>query len=239
MKRVITHAGAHHADELLAIATLEFATDKKFQFQIERTFQVSQEDLDNPEVFVLDIGRQYNPEMGNFDHHQSGDLKATNILILESLCGGIELVQELKTLMFDYVSDIDRGVKFKTPGLPCLNSMVKGLSFDEALDLVRLTLKSAVSTARERIKSREEIKKCPIEGNVLLTHQPIVGWQDLVDEHIIYCLGPNPRGGWSLVSKDSTKWPIPVAEGQTFRHNSGFMAVYESREAALDSSALV
>jgi urease accessory protein len=72
--KVVTHSQTFHPDEILAIALLE-------RFFIKGTAEVTRtrdphllrKANDDPEVFVIDVGFEYNPMMRNFDHHQ-GDL---------------------------------------------------------------------------------------------------------------------------------------------------------------------
>jgi uncharacterized UPF0160 family protein len=79
--KIITHSGVHHADEVSAIVTVFKSLG--YKLPIERKISVTQEELDDPSVLILDIGRNYNPTLGNFDHHQGANLPATNILVLD------------------------------------------------------------------------------------------------------------------------------------------------------------
>lgn len=65
MKKVITHNGRFHADDLFAIATLSliFGDD----MELIRTRDV---DEINAADIVVDVGDQYDAEKGRFDHHQ-------------------------------------------------------------------------------------------------------------------------------------------------------------------------
>lgn len=107
--KIITHAGTFHADEILSIALLRCMG---IMAPIERTYTPSDEDFYNPAIFVLDVGRRYEPERNNFDHHQNGDLAATNLLLLETLGRpyfGNAVCDRLHDSLFSRVSDIDRG----------------------------------------------------------------------------------------------------------------------------------
>lgn len=65
---IITHGGKAHRDEFLACC-LAFAY-KGVPVDTIRTNAVEQPYMDNPEILVLDIGGDYNPELNNYDHHQ-------------------------------------------------------------------------------------------------------------------------------------------------------------------------
>lgn len=65
MKLAVTHAGAAHADEFIALAILA-ASDRIDR--IERRDPTEQE-LNNPTVWVIDVGGRYQPASKNLDHH--------------------------------------------------------------------------------------------------------------------------------------------------------------------------
>lgn len=66
IKKIITHSGNAHRDDLysVAIALAKFGFIPVFRR--EPTF----DELEDPEVLVLDVGMRYEPEKMNFDHHQ-------------------------------------------------------------------------------------------------------------------------------------------------------------------------
>lgn len=61
---IIVHDGKAHRDDLLAAAICSFKTG----YHVYRQ-KFTQEDLDNPQTFVLDQGRSFDPDFFNFDHH--------------------------------------------------------------------------------------------------------------------------------------------------------------------------
>ena len=80
---IITHPGNAHFDDVTAISLiLAVYADK--EFRIERREPVLAE-LDNPDVWVVDIGDRYEPEKCNFDHHQDVDCPAAFVLVAEYL----------------------------------------------------------------------------------------------------------------------------------------------------------
>jgi hypothetical protein len=65
-KYIVTHPGQAHKDEFLAIA-LAFQSIGPLQvYRREPTI----EELDDPNILVLDVGGRYEPKLMNFDHHQ-------------------------------------------------------------------------------------------------------------------------------------------------------------------------
>ena len=65
IKTIVTHPGGAHKDDFLACAVWL----SKFPVSIFRRDPTEQE-LEDPEVAVVDIGYQHAPELNNFDHHQ-------------------------------------------------------------------------------------------------------------------------------------------------------------------------
>lgn len=240
-KKVVTHGGVFHADETLAIYTLRKLGVITSDMSIERTFNVSSDDLANHSVLVLDIGKSYNPELGNFDHHQDTNLSATNVLVLEHFCSDSKLVNVLREQFYNAVSDIDRGITKSTSAsfsqIISNVNMAGENSFDVALILVEKVLHHVWHVAEESVRLEAKYFGLPLIGNEKIRVQEdsefIPNWKTLAaDENTAFLLSPNLRGGWQLVSRDSDLFNIPVGQGQTFRHNSGFMAVYETRELA-------
>lgn len=85
-RRIVTHAGSAHADEVVSIALL-LAADETIE-SISRVNDVPPADLGDPTVYVLDIGRRHDPDLLNFDHHQfSADAppRCTLSLVLDHL----------------------------------------------------------------------------------------------------------------------------------------------------------
>lgn len=67
-KRLVTHNGSFHADDLFAAATLALYLDKKgFEYEIVRTRDI--EVIKNAD-YVFDVGGIYDPIANRFDHHQ-------------------------------------------------------------------------------------------------------------------------------------------------------------------------
>jgi uncharacterized UPF0160 family protein len=68
--RIVTHDGNFHADDVFACATLSLWAKKQgYDCVITRTREahiVAKADI------VVDVGMEYDPQRGRFDHHQRG-----------------------------------------------------------------------------------------------------------------------------------------------------------------------
>jgi uncharacterized UPF0160 family protein len=67
-KKLITHNGSFHADDIFATATLSLILEKKGEsFEIIRTRDT---DIINQGDYVYDVGGVYDEKINRFDHHQ-------------------------------------------------------------------------------------------------------------------------------------------------------------------------
>jgi hypothetical protein len=82
-EQIITHPGSAHFDEVTAISLIMAVHDDK-RFKIERR-EPTTEELDNPDIWVVDVGDRHEPEKLNFDHHQDANCPASFVLIAEFL----------------------------------------------------------------------------------------------------------------------------------------------------------
>ena len=80
---IITHPGSAHFDEVTAISLI-LAVNHARRFKVERR-EPDITELENPEVWVVDVGDRLEPEKLNFDHHQSADCPASFHLVAEYL----------------------------------------------------------------------------------------------------------------------------------------------------------
>lgn len=73
MYKVYTHSQQFHVDELMAIALLDTYVFKGQQYEVIRTRDAAQiaAAKNDDKTFVIDVGKEYNPEKLNFDHHQN------------------------------------------------------------------------------------------------------------------------------------------------------------------------
>jgi hypothetical protein len=69
IKYAVAHKGPSHADDFLALAFALALGILSFATKIFRR-DPTPEELEDPEVLVLDVGNKHQPELNNFDHHQ-------------------------------------------------------------------------------------------------------------------------------------------------------------------------
>lgn len=75
MKKIITHSGIHHADDVVAVCLASIASPEA---QVVRG-NPDLTELTDPSIMVIDVGNMYDPAWASFDHHQRGfDLARPN-----------------------------------------------------------------------------------------------------------------------------------------------------------------
>jgi hypothetical protein len=80
---IITHPGSAHFDEITAISLI-LAVFPDSEFRIERREPLLSE-LEDPGIWVVDIGNRHEPDKHNFDHHQSLDCPSSFVLVADYL----------------------------------------------------------------------------------------------------------------------------------------------------------
>jgi hypothetical protein len=80
---IITHPGSAHFDEVTAISLI-MAVHHTRKFKVERR-EPGITELEDPEVWVVDVGDRLEPEKLNFDHHQDANCPASFHLVAEYL----------------------------------------------------------------------------------------------------------------------------------------------------------
>lgn len=237
INKIITHSGKFHADEVMAIAMLTLNKN----ILIERKETVTREELNDSKIFVLDIGGQYDKEFNNYDHHQDPNLEATCLLIAKDKLSS-DFYEWLKPLLME-ISDIDRGIRKSNKFdfnriITSYNWLTDNLNinFFDALHIAKMFLKGQMNIFESYKEGLEKFKSLEKFGVVAISHEKeILNWREYAEESSIqFLVCPNrEEGKYSIITVDSTKWPIPPNPNQVFRHNSGFMAVYPSFEIAL------
>lgn len=241
MKRihVITHSSFFHADEVLAIALLSIFYPIR---SITRKLDISESEFADPNTWVLDIGRRHDPGLHNFDHHQDLGLPATNMLVLEYLTvSGMlsaKAADYLRNTLFQYVSDVDTG-RIPQGGNPAaFNGIIRNTdNFDYALALAKSILGGYYKNALEAEHEEAIFRQLPRFGRIVLNESGtyVREWKRLCKlEGLYFLVTPSDRGpGYNLITRNNTEASIPEHPEQTFRHATGFMAVYPTSQAAI------
>lgn len=241
--KIITHGATFHADEILAIAVIEYSVAT---LPIERKFanQITEAEYSDASVLILDVGRRLEPSLGNFDHHQDGNVAATNMLVLDHFCKDLELKAKLQKYLFSYVDAVDRGKIVETGAemqTPTFNSIIRNLNgledgFELALQVAKMALAGAVNTAKKSIETEGDFwSNLERLDGIIINHSDAVipNWRELAEkEDAIMMVSPNLRGGYQITSRDTNIFKVEPHPQQTFLHANQFLAVYPDFETS-------
>lgn len=279
MFRIITHDGIFHADEVFAIAALVkwnnteifgvhssitpsnfYNEDNKFGVSIIRSRipEIIEIDRNTKNTYLIDVGNKYNVNNLEFDHHQSNDMFASNILIFKYLLstGKIDLVLYNELLPFmmgisnwdtNYENLHNSWGEFNNSGYYTNISEVisrfnrnpsdeklQNKQFKKAVEFAITILNNEEHFAMERIKAETTYGSREIlDNNVAVFDEFCPIWKTKGEHN--YAILPNPQG-WSLNSADSNNYPLPDIEHKNliFAHKAKFIAVFKTKEAAIE-----
>ena len=129
--RVATHSGSFHADEVFALATLRMAFVAIGIIRTRDPEALAQCDL------RVDVGRKYDPETGDYDHHQGDAGERANGIRYASfglvwktfgaqVCGSEEIANELDNSLVAPVDAGDNGQELCEPRFDGVNAYQLG-----------------------------------------------------------------------------------------------------------------
>lgn len=239
IKKILTHNGQFHADEVFACALIQCVFGE--HIPIVRTRDITIDDMNDPETWIVDMGGVHNPELGLFDHHHDRILSASNCLVLEHLHYQKIIHDDLFWKLYDNfrnISNIDCNGYEGFDGFQ-VNSLIKSFNslengFDIALDVAKSYIKAKMidcvvaEQSRQIFDSGERLS----EGVRICDKFPVF-WKSY--EECEFLVAPDQNAKWCLHSRDSREFPILSTGEEEFIHNQKFIAVYPSMEKAMDS----
>ncbi|MCX6717662.1 MAG: MYG1 family protein [Candidatus Taylorbacteria bacterium] len=115
--KVAVHDGSFHPDDVFAVVILSLYLKKPLKI-----FRTRDQNIFDVMDYLLDVGREYNPEQGKFDHHQEGWAEkrengipyATSGLVWkefgEKICGSKEVAEIIDKKVIQAIDAEDNGV---------------------------------------------------------------------------------------------------------------------------------
>jgi hypothetical protein len=256
---IITHPGSAHFDEVTAVSLI-LAVYADTTFRIERRKPVPTE-LDNPDVWVVDIGDRHEPEKHNFDHHQSLDCPAAFVLVAGYL-GLLETMQVMPWWQFkdevDCFGPVKSSEKYNAGDDLVNRNPVESWLVDKfasgpeaCLPLLKAFGAYLIGEAR---MLKKQIDFWKTSSRLVIAGVPAMigetresaGLEEFrrLDENppdIVISLDRRDEG-WRLYRYDGTPVDFSLISGRpeiAFAHKSGFMAKTKERLAIDDLIALV
>lgn len=221
-KKVMTHAGVFHADDIFATLILE----KVFgELEITRTFRVPVNVAED--VIVYDIGNE------KFDHHQKDKAVRENGIPYAAcgllwneygydICGSDEVKQMVERDLIMSIDALDNGVQIVPSDSACQVATVSGIisgfnpnwdseekpddAFKKAMDFARSILDNAIKNATSKYKAKvlvEDAIDFSEKGVMVLDR--FLPWQEHLfnsenkkADGIMFVVFPSARGGWNM-----------------------------------------
>lgn len=229
-KTIATHNGNFHADDVFSIAALKTIFPS---FKLIRTRDL---ELIGKADIVLDVGGEYDPDAGRFDHHQRGGAGERENGIPYSSFGliwkkyGLEICQGNQ----DVANSVDAGLVSTIDAIDCghVEGVSKGISlsqtismfnptwqeeshfdtcFDEAVDFAARVLTRFIASAKGGISAKAIVAKAidnAIDPRVIVLEK-YTPWKRTVhalSKQALYMVFPSQTGQWRIQT-------VPVEPG--------------------------
>jgi hypothetical protein len=249
MKKIITHSGAFHADELLAIALIQHVYVDEYEIIRKSGWEITEDEFNDPNVWIVDVGERHQPLLNNYDHHQdkNKELLGSNWLVLEEFVSRNMPYYQAVVLepFFRRVAAIDVSAIKQRDIVPTeFNRLIRNYpNFKTALEFAVTTVEHMLTLAGE-IKETLDILPTLTHyanGSILYNpaSNPLKGWKEFGDAGIRFMIHPDSRKttefSVGLTTRDSEIWPIPDLKGEQgqIKCVNNFFAVYADFDSAL------
>ncbi len=247
---IIVHPGKAHFDEFMAVSFI-LAVNKNKKFTIERREPLKKE-LDNPDIWVVDIGERYEKEFKNFDHHQDLDLDVSFVIVADYL-GLVPTLSKLPWWSFKNKIDSMGPIRVaKELGIETLSPTQSALEewfiklFEknpkEVQHLMRAFGESVINQAEELeslLEYWDNCEKIKLKNQIVLiglteSTKGVEEFIETMEEPANICITYDNRGdGWKLRRhNDCPEVDFSKLEGHKdikFAHKSGFIAKTKTR----------
>ncbi|WP_237443791.1 MYG1 family protein [Sinobacterium norvegicum] len=229
-KTIATHNGNFHADDVFSVAAMK----KLFpSFKLIRTRDL---ELIHKADIVIDVGGEYDPDAGRFDHHQRGGAGERENGIPYSSFGliwkkyGLQLCQGNQ----DVANSVDAGLVSNIDAIDCghVEGVSSGISlsqtismfnptwqedshfdscFDQAVDFASRVLTRFIASANGGISAKSIVAKAieDAEDPRVIVLQQYTPWKRTVhalSEAALYMIYPSQSGQWRIQT-------VPVEPG--------------------------
>lgn len=251
MKKVVTHNGVFHADEVVAVALLHAFGQIVKVSRLQHQTNLEEVKFD----MAIDIGRKFDGER-HFDHHQYTGGKASAGLILDFLGVAADYPEIAELVALVDANDVGekKAGKWEFPAMVAAYNAAniygeeQNAAFEKAVAFAVDQI-SALKRAQDELAHAEKI----IANSVMVEDMDILELQEFVLNWNVFVNGTTRPEVGSVMWYDATQncWKAQVtpvaagsfdfhgrkflqAEGMNFVHAAGFFAVADSRERMID-----
>jgi uncharacterized UPF0160 family protein len=219
---IATHNGNFHADDVFSVAALKSLYPSCKLIRTRNLEHISKADI------VLDVGGEYDPDAGRFDHHQRGGAGERENGIPYSSFGliwqkyGLEICQGKQ----EVANSVDAGLVSTIDAIDCghVEGVSKGISlsqtismfnptwqedgdfdscFDEAVKFASRVLTRFIASANGGISAKEIVAKAIADAEdprviVLEKYTPWKRTVHALSEEALFIIFPSPSGQWRI-----------------------------------------
>ncbi len=246
MKKVITHNGSFHADDVFGVATLQlhFGTENVEVIRTRDEAVIATGDI------VLDVGGVYDPERQRFDHHQNGAPARDNGIPYaafgliwkhygEQVAGSREVAEAIEKRLVMPIDANDNGVslfeqKYSEISPFTIQDMMGLLKpvwngeeemderFKAACDLAREILMRAKAHAAAEVAEAELARKAYEEASdkrVIVSDVELSAYFFIDQPEVLLVVYPDENGNWdaTAVRKESGSFATRVQFPEAWR----------------------
>ncbi len=263
--RVATHGCPQHLDELVAISLLRRRAAEK-QRTVDVHFLARAEVEAGASEFdvLIDIGQQFDPPQGRFDHHQGGDAvgdRSSAGLIFDTLFADDPRRDYLLPII-RHVDQIDVGGpppssgdtrQDRGRGLVTISALLKAIGGFEhqpdrsqrCLEMIQSLVDSWLEQAESFLHAAEIVQQAEIVGGGMFLDSDVAYGPGLLEylqekTSLKFVGFPGGKNSYQVVAirdalgHNRTTFSNSLA-GATFVHPKGFMIVFPNREAAANT----
>lgn len=227
---VVTHDGNFHADDVFSIAVL------KIIFPTLTLIRTRDKQLISQANIVIDVGNEYDPDIGRFDHHQRGgagtrengipfssfglvwkkyglDLCQGDQVVADSVDAG--LVSTIDAIDCGYVEGVETGISLSQTISMFNPTWQEDGNFDEcfseAVEFAQRLLKRFIASASGSAAAKKIVAKAISDADDprVIILQQYTPWKKTVhslSEQALYMIYPSHSGKWIIQT-------VPVEPG--------------------------
>lgn len=227
---VVTHDGNFHADDVFSIAVLKTIFPTLTLIRTRDKHVISQADI------VIDVGNEYDPETGRFDHHQRGgagarengipfssfglvwkkyglDLCEGNQVVADSVDAG--LVSTIDAIDCGYVEGVEQGISLSQTISMFNPTWQEDGNFDEcfneAVEFAQRLLRRFIASASGSAAAKKIVAKAITDADdprviILKQYTPWKKTVHSLSDKALYMIYPSHSGKWIIQT-------VPVEPG--------------------------
>lgn len=227
LKKVITHNGSFHSDDVFAVATLQLF----FGVENIEVIRTRDETVITSGDIVVDVGGVYDPAQQRFDHHQNGSPVRDNGIPYaafglvwkqygEKVSGSKEAAEIIERRLVVPIDAVDNGIslydkKMEEFSPVTINDIVSFLrpvwnstedldeSFNEVCNLARQLLDRAIKHAKADLAEQTLVRKIyetATDKRIIVSEVPISDYLLTDYSETLFLVHPRDDGNWKAVA---------------------------------------